>query len=116
MKENNNAPASREPSISNNPSEQKKTPKISRRVLLAGSVGVGVAAASGLYVAGSSLKFSSNERTSQEDAAWKRNQALAAAEPTTKIADEDNKNAAGGLYGRLVYTAYRKRCLRSRNP
>ena len=108
MKENNNAPASREPSTSNNPSGQKKAPKISRRALLLGSAVVGTAAASGLYVAGSSLKFSSNERTSQEDTAWKRNQALAAAEPTTKIADEDNKNAAGGLYGRLVYTAYRK--------
>ena len=60
MKENNNAPASREPSISNNPSEQKKTPKISRRVLLAGSVGVGVAAASGLYVAGSNWRASLN--------------------------------------------------------
>ena len=55
MKENNNAPAFREPSTSNNPSEQKKNPKISRRVLLAGSVGVGVAAASGLY--GSWLKL-----------------------------------------------------------
>ena len=108
MKENITTLVSREPSTSNNPSEQKKTPKISRRVLLAGSVGVGAVAASGLYVAGSSLKFSSNERTSQEDTAWKRNQALAAAEPITKITDEDNKNAAGGLYGRLVYTAYRK--------
>lgn len=108
MKENNNAPASREPSTSNNPSEQKKTPKISRRVLLAGSVGVGVAAASGLYVAGSNWKASLNERIAQEDAAWKRNQALAAAEPATTIAEESLKNATAGLSGRLVYTAYRK--------
>lgn len=108
MKENNNAPASREPSISNNPSEQKKTPKISRRVLLAGSVGVGVAAASGLYVAGSNWRASLNERIAQEDASWKRNQALAAAEPATTIAEESLKNATAGLSGRLVYTAYRK--------
>lgn len=108
MKENNNAPASREPSTSNNPSEQKKTPKISRRVLLAGSVGVGAAAVSGLYVAGSNWKASLNERIAQEDAAWKRNQALAAAEPGTTIAEESLKNATAGLSGRLVYTAYRK--------
>ncbi|OFO22488.1 MULTISPECIES: DUF6318 family protein [Rothia] len=108
MKENNNAPASREPSISNNPSEQKKTPKISRRVLLAGSVGVGVAAASGLYVAGSNWRASLNERIAQEDAAWERNQALAAAEPATTIAEESYKNTAAGLSGPLVYTAYRK--------
>lgn len=108
MKENNNAPASREPSTSNNPSEQKKTPKISRRVLLAGSVGVGVAAASGLYVAGSNWRASLNERIAQEDAAWERNQALAAAEPGTTIAEESLKNATAGLSGRLVYTAYRK--------
>lgn len=108
MKENNNAPAFREPSTSNNPSEQKKTPKISRRVLLAGSVGVGVAAASGLYVAGSNWKASLNERIAQEDAAWKRNQALAAAEPATTIAEESHKNTTVGLSGRLVYTAYRK--------
>ena len=108
MKENKNAPAFREPSTSNNPSEQKKTPKISRRVLLAGSVGVGVAAASGLYVAGSNWKASLNERIAQEDAAWKRNQALAAAEPATTIAEESHKNTTVGLSGRLVYTAYRK--------
>lgn len=108
MKENNNAPASREPSTSNNPSEQKKAPKISRRVLLAGSVGVGVAAASGLYVAGSNWKASLNERIAQEDTAWERNQALAAAEPATTIAEESHKNAVAGLSGRLVYTAYRK--------
>lgn len=108
MKENNNTPASREPSTRNNPSEQKKTPKISRRALLLGSAVVGTAAASGLYVAGSNWKASLTERIAQEDAAWERNQALAAAEPATTIAEESHKNAAAGLSGRLVYTAYRK--------
>lgn len=108
MKENNNTPVSRESSTGDNPSEQKKNPKISRRVLLAGSVGVGVAAASGLYVAGSNWRASLKERIAQEDTAWERNQALAAAEPATTIAEESYKNAVAGLSGRLVYTAYRK--------
>ena len=108
MKENNNTPVSRESSTGDNPSEQKKTPKISRRVLLAGSAVVGTAAASGLYVAGSNWKASLTERIAQENAAWERNQALAAAEPTTKIAEESYKNTAAGLSGQLVYTAYRK--------
>lgn len=108
MKENNNTPALRESSTGNNPSEQKKNPKISRRALLLGSAVVGTAAASGLYVAGSNWKASLNERIAQEDASWKRNQALAAAEPATTIAEESYKNTAAGLSGRLVYTAYRK--------
>lgn len=108
MKENNNAPAFREPSTSNNPSEQKKNPKISRRALLLGSAVVGTAAASGLYVAGSNWRASLKERIAQEDTAWERNQALAAAEPATTIAEESLKNATAGLSGRLVYTAYRK--------
>ena len=107
MKENNNTPALRESSTGNNPSEQKKNPKISRRALLLGSAVVGTAAASGLYVAGSNWKASLNERIAQEDASWKRNQALAAAEPATTIAEESLKNATAGLSGRLVYTAYR---------
>lgn len=108
MKENNNTPALRESSTGNNPSEQKKNPKISRRALLLGSAVVGTAAVSGLYVAGSNWKASLNERIAQEDASWKRNQALAAAEPATTIAEESYKNTAAGLSGRLVYTAYRK--------
>lgn len=108
MKENNNTPALRESSTGNNPSEQKKNPKISRRALLLGSAVVGTAAASGLYVAGSNWKASLNERIAQKDASWKRNQALAAAEPATTIAEESLKNATAGLSGRLVYTAYRK--------
>lgn len=108
MKGNNNTPALRESSTGNNPSEQKKNPKISRRALLLGSAVVGTAAASGLYVAGSNWKASLNERIAQEDASWKRNQALAAAEPATTIAEESLKNATAGLSGRLVYTAYRK--------
>lgn len=108
MKENNNTPALRESSTGNNPSEQKKNPKISRRALLLGSAVVGTAAASGLYVAGSNWKASLNERIAQEDAAWERNQALAAAEPATTIAEESYKNTTAGLSGPLVYTAYRK--------
>lgn len=108
MKENNNTPAPRESSTGNNPSEQKKNPKISRRALLLGSAVVGTAAASGLYIAGSNWKASLNERIAQEDTSWKRNQALAAAEPGTTIAEESLKNATAGLSGRLVYTAYRK--------
>nr|WP_294631133.1 DUF6318 family protein [uncultured Rothia sp.] len=69
---------------------------------------MGVAAASGLYVAGSNWRASLNERIAQEDAAWERNQALAAAEPATTIAEESYKNTAAGLSGPLVYTAYRK--------
>lgn len=108
MKENNNTPVSRESSTSNNPSEPKKNPKISRRALLLGSAVVGTAAASGLYVAGSNWRASLKERIAQEDTAWERNQALAAAEPATTIAEESHKNAVAGLSGRLVYTAYRK--------
>lgn len=108
MKENNDTPAPQESSTGNNPSEPKKNPKISRRALLLGSAVVGTAAASGLYVAGSNWRASLKERIAQEDTAWERNQALAAAEPATTIAEESYKNAAAGLSGPLVYTAYRK--------
>ena len=108
MKENNNTPAPQESSTGNNPSEPKKNPKISRRALLLGSAVVGTAAASGLYVAGSNWRASLKERIAQEDTAWERNQALAAAEPATIIAEESYKNTAAGLSGPLVYTAYRK--------